>query len=101
MPYKNLKPKEFKAAMDTHQGSVLLDVRTPREVAESSIEGAIAIDFLARDFDQKVKGLDKEVAYYIYCRSGQRSGQACLTMAQLGFKQLSNLEGGILAWNKQ
>lgn len=99
MSYKNLKPKAFKAAISTQEDLVILDVRTPREVAEGHIEGALIIDFLAGGFDEKVKDFNKESTYYIYCRSGNRSGQACQIMAQLGFDKLVNLDGGMLGWN--
>lgn len=99
MTYINMNPQQFKTAIETKKNVVLLDVRTPKEVAENKLEGAIVIDFLTEDFAKKVIELDKEKAYYIYCRSGVRSANACQMMSQLGFKELINLEGGILAWN--
>jgi len=98
MNYKNLNPEAFKKSMSEQQEAVLLDVRTPGEVAEGMIEGAIPIDFFANDFQTQVNALDKNKNYFVYCRSGQRSEQACQIMDQLGFKSLINLEGGILAW---
>lgn len=99
MNYKNLNPESFKKSMEEQDNVVLLDVRTPGEVAQGKIEGSIAIDFFANDFQTKISALDKNKSYFIYCRSGQRSGQACQMMGQLGFESLVNLEGGILAWN--
>lgn len=99
MTYINMSPNQFKTAIETQENAVLLDVRTTREVSEGMIEGATVIDFLAEDFTQRITELDKEKAYYIYCRSGVRSANACQIMSQLGFKELINLEGGILAWN--
>ncbi|WMX16357.1 MULTISPECIES: rhodanese-like domain-containing protein [unclassified Aureispira] len=99
MNYKDLNPEAFKKAMAENDNVVLLDVRTPGEVAQGKIEGAVAIDFFADDFQTQVSALDKDKNYFVYCRSGQRSGQACQLMHQLGFQSLVNLEGGILAWN--
>ncbi|BDS15556.1 rhodanese-like domain-containing protein [Aureispira anguillae] len=99
MNYINMNAQQFKTAIDEDKSAILLDVRTPREVAEGSIEGAKAIDFLAGNFDQKVADFDKDKTYLIYCRSGARSGKACQIMSQLGFTKLVNLEGGILSWN--
>lgn len=96
--YKNLKSDMFKKSMSEQKNVVLLDVRTPAEVAQGIIEGAIAIDFFANDFQAKISALDKDANYFVYCRSGNRSGQACQVMDQLGFKSLVNLEGGILDW---
>lgn len=98
MNYKNLNPETFKKSMSEQENVVLLDVRTPAEVAQGGIEGAIALDFFANDFQTKVSAFDKDKNYFIYCRSGNRSGQACQMMDQLGFKSLVNLDGGMLAW---
>lgn len=65
--------------------SLILDVRTPAEVAEGHLAGALFVDFLADDFKEKVQLLDKSADYIVHCRSGNRSGQAVLIMADLGF----------------
>ncbi len=99
MNYRNLGPTAFQLALDAQDNPCLLDVRTPHEVAAGVIQDPLVIDFLGADFAQKVKALDREKTYCVYCRSGQRSANACQVMANLGFKSLVNLEGGILAWN--
>jgi rhodanese-related sulfurtransferase len=99
MNYKNLRPAPFKEAIKQDKDAIILDVRTAAETEAGVIEGAIVIDFLAGDFDKKIKDFDKNKSYYVYCRSGNRSGKACSIMEQLGFAQLANLEGGMLAWN--
>lgn len=65
--------------------SLILDVRTPTEVAEGHLEGALFVDFMADDFREKVVTLDRSADYIVYCRSGNRSGQAVVIMAELGF----------------
>jgi phage shock protein E len=65
--------------------SLILDVRTPAEVAEAHLEGALFVDFMADDFRDKVVDLDKSADYIVHCRSGNRSGQAVVIMAELGF----------------
>ena len=65
--------------------AVILDVRTPGEVAEGHLEGALFVDFLADDFRDKIVELDKSADYIVHCRSGNRSGQAVAIMADLGF----------------
>lgn len=65
--------------------SLILDVRTPAEVAEGHLAGALFVDFLADDFKEKVQLLDKSADYIVHCRSGNRSGQAVVIMADLGF----------------
>lgn len=90
----------FKAKMQ-EEGVVLLDVRTPQEVAAGKIEGALEIDVLADDFAQKVQALEKDKTYLVYCKAGSRSARACKVMEKAGFKDLYNLKGGYTAWADQ
>ena len=78
---------------------MLIDVRTPAEFASGSIKNAKNIDVLSPDFKKQLNSLDKEKEYFLFCRSGNRSGQGCSTMAEQGFK-VYNLKGGIDAWPK-
>ncbi len=98
MSFENISVEKFSELMkeDNH---VILDVRSPQELAEGSIPGYTMINFFDGDFPEKIEKLDKSKAYLIYCRSGNRSGQACAMMSTKGFQKLYNLEGGIGAWN--
>ena len=78
--------------------TVILDVRTPGEFAGGKIRGARNLDIMSRDFVNQIKNLPKDKTYLVYCRSGNRSGQACGIMADMGFKNLKNLAGGIMRW---
>jgi len=64
---------------------VVIDVRGPDEVAEGAIVGATVLDFNAGEFQAKIGGYDRNAAYLVYCRSGNRSGQAVAIMKELGF----------------
>ncbi|MFZ9726627.1 MAG: rhodanese-like domain-containing protein [Candidatus Limnocylindrus sp.] len=64
---------------------VVIDVRSPAEVAEGAITGATVLDFNAGEFDAKIRDYDRNDAYLVYCRSGNRSGQAVAIMKELGF----------------
>ena len=77
---------------------VILDVRTPEEFAEGHLEGAMMIDFYDGDFAERIGELDPSVPYLIYCRSGNRSGQTVDIMADLGFEDVAEIDGGIQAW---
>ncbi len=72
---------------------VILDVRTAEEFSQSHVEGAVNIDFLKSDFKEKISKFDRNKIYKIYCRSGNRSGQALRVMQGMGFKDLENLGG--------
>lgn len=78
---------------------VILDVRTLEEFSEGHLEGATMIDFYREDFAEQLEGLDRDVPYLVYCRSGNRSGQTAELMAELGFTDVADVDGGILAWN--
>jgi phage shock protein E len=71
-------------------GRVLLDVRTPAEVAQGHLAGAVLIDLQGPDFRAAVAELPRDEAYFVYCRTGNRSGQAIEIMRELGFTDLVN-----------
>ncbi|WP_347924785.1 rhodanese-like domain-containing protein [Pontimicrobium sp. SW4] len=97
----NLTQEEWKQQLASDTNAVILDVRTDAEVSEGMIPNAIQMDiYKGQGFIYKLEELDKTKNYYVYCRSGARSGQACSIMNQLGFKNAYNLAGGILEWNE-
>ena len=95
----NLSETEWVKLHDESEESVILDVRTDDEFSTGYIEGAVNIDFyMGSKFISEIDKLDKSKSYFIYCKSGARSGQTCELMKQKGFKKVYNLEGGILGW---
>lgn len=101
--FKNTKNWEDVDANDFAAGiqqkeAVILDVRTREEFNSGHIPGAKNIDIMGGNFSAQISGLDKEKAYFVYCRSGGRSSSACGAMASQGFTHLFNLRGGIGAW---
>ncbi|MBP0903743.1 rhodanese-like domain-containing protein [Mariniflexile gromovii] len=96
---EDLSQEEWASQLAEDANAVVLDVRTDAEVADGIIPNAIHIDiFKGQGFIDEIEALDKDKNYYVYCRSGNRSGQACAIMDQLGFANAYNLEGGILEW---
>ena len=77
---------------------ILVDIRTPGEVAEGMIAGAKHVDFYDAAFMTKMSALGKDKPIYLYCRSGGRSGQAMAKLKAAGFTKVYHLQGGILAW---
>jgi rhodanese-related sulfurtransferase len=94
----SLDAKGFKESLDTSPDAIILDVRTPPEVAEGIIPGSINIDYNAPDFSEKISGLDKSKPYYVYCMGGVRSSKAADKMKAEGFTNVINLEGGYKSW---
>lgn len=71
-------------------GATVVDVRTPEEYAEGHLDGAINVDWNGADFDAQIAELPKDEAIVVYCRSGNRSGQAMARMQELGFTNITN-----------
>ena len=95
----NLSQKDWSAQLEQDNNSFILDVRTEDECSDGIISGSINIDiYEGQGFIYKVEELDKSKNYYVYCKSGGRSGQACAVMNQLGFENTYNLEGGFMQW---
>ncbi len=95
----DLSQEEWTSQLENDDNAVILDVRTPEEVEEGYIPGAINIDiYLGQEFLDEVEKLDKSKNYYVYCRSGNRSGQACAIMNNVGIENAYNLEGGFMDW---
>ncbi len=97
----NLKPLAFQAKINTTTDAVLLDVRTPEEVRNGYLKGALNFDFKSPQFSILIEGLDKEKPYLVYCASGIRSGKAADLMREKGFKNVYTLEGGLNAWKNE
>lgn len=88
--------KEINHDINNH---VVLDIRPPEEISETGrIKYSQNINFHEDDFANKVRSLNKEKTYFVYCRSGQISFEAMKIMKENGFKKLIMLDGGILAW---
>lgn len=95
----DLTQEEWMEQLEKDANGVILDVRTSDEVEEGSIPNSIQIDiYKGQEFVDELKKLDTSKNYYVYCRSGNRSGQACAIMNSLGFENAYNLMGGILEW---
>ncbi|MEZ4721871.1 MAG: rhodanese-like domain-containing protein [Flavobacteriales bacterium] len=95
---KNVKVEEFKTNLESMENVQLVDVRTPGEWQSGIIEGAHLIDINGSSFKEDVAKLDRSVPVLVYCRSGGRSSSAASIMADMGFTQVYNLQGGITAW---
>ena len=76
------------------EDTVIIDVRTPAEFASGHLEGALNIDVQSPDFAAQIMELDPSGEYFVYCRSGNRSGQAIAQMTQMGFDGNNLTNGG-------
>ncbi|WP_459213010.1 rhodanese-like domain-containing protein [Aquimarina rhabdastrellae] len=96
---ENITQQQWEELIANDENAVILDVRSEEEVEEGHIPNMINIDIRqGQGFLDMVQELDKSKNYYVYCRSGARSAQACALMSQMGFETTYNLLGGILEW---
>jgi rhodanese-related sulfurtransferase len=98
---QSISVDELKARMDSGESVQLLDVREPVEHAEFNIGGRLFPlgQIQAMQTEAIEDWMHEEVV--VYCRSGNRSGQACLILETLGFTGVKNLSGGMLAWKEK
>ena len=97
VPYGPVDP-ETPAALAQDESITVIDVRTPEEYAEGHIVGASLLDFYEPTFADQLAELERDGTYLLYCRSGNRSGQAASIMSGLGFEQVYDLQGGVIAY---
>ena len=96
----NLSQEAWWTKAQEDENAVILDVRTEDECNEGIIPNAITIDiYKGQAFIYQIEALDKSKNYYVYCKAGGRSAQACNIMNQLGFETTYNLLGGMMEWN--
>lgn len=94
-----LSPKAFKEAIEKNPEAIILDVRTPQEYANNKIGNAINVDFNNPNFEQEIQRIPKDKKILIYCQGGSRSAGAAVKMKELGYTNVQELKGGIVAWN--
>ena len=98
---KNITPEEVKKRLDAEEELHLIDVREPHENAAFNIGGILLplgkIQSMQTEEIEDLK--DEEVI--LYCRSGNRSGIAAMTLTTMGFTNTNNLVGGMLAWEEK
>jgi phage shock protein E len=79
--------------------TILIDLRTNDEIARKGmIKNAMHIDFLGTDSEERIKKLDKNKTYLVYCAGGGRSAECAAFMSQWGFNKVINLEKGFDDW---
>jgi len=101
---KDITPQEAFTLIQKNQNNpdfVIIDVRTPEEFGGEHIEQATNINFYSETFRDTLNALDKNKTYLIYCQVGGRSGSALDIMAELNFKEVYNILGGINQWKAE
>ncbi len=95
----DLSQSEWKLKLDSDSNAIILDVRSEDEWNDGIIPNAILNDiYKGQAFIYKLDELDKTKNFYVYCKAGGRSAQACAIMNQMGFENTYNLVGGFSNW---
>ena len=94
----DIQENEVRELVKSNRKVELIDVRTMPEYKMEHINPCRNIDAREKDFTDKVKYLDKEGVYVLYCRTGKRSVKAASELEGLGFKNVFSLKGGIDSW---
>lgn len=97
--HESVSPESFLEKINKTQNAQILDVRTPEEYASGHIDNAKNINWLNNNFVVNAEKLDKSKPIFVYCKSGGRSSKAAAKLAELGFTNIYELQGGILKWN--
>jgi rhodanese-related sulfurtransferase len=97
---KRLDPQTFDKKLKESKEPILIDVRTSGEYSQGHLAKATLIDIYSSDFKSRVSKLDKSKPVFVYCKAGSRSSSAAEVMSGLGFKEIYDLSGGILAWQQ-
>ncbi len=98
---ESVKPDAFEKGMK-QPGVQLLDVRTAKEFSTGHLPDALLADFTKKDeFFHRLESVDKTKPVYIYCLSGGRSTAAAKWMRENGYKEVIELDGGVMAWKQE
>jgi rhodanese-related sulfurtransferase len=95
---ERLSSKEFRKKLAATNDALLLDVRTPEEIAKGYLRSAVFMDFYDSSFKEQVSAIDRDRPVFVYCAIGGRSWDAAKIMQEMGFKKVYDLKGGIIVW---
>ncbi|MBN8663213.1 MAG: rhodanese-like domain-containing protein [Chitinophagales bacterium] len=98
---KLITVEDLKQRIDSGESIHLIDVREPHEHAEFNVGGQLIP--LGKIQSMQLDELEelKQEEIVLYCRSGNRSGQACMILETMGFTNVVNVAGGMLAWQEK
>ena len=90
------KEATFSNYYKNKSSKILIDVRTPEEFKSGQAIEAINIDFYNESFETNLLKISKNKEIYLYCRSGRRSGIASQFLIENGYRNVYNIDGGII-----
>lgn len=94
----SLSVDDFEKKLNENSKVQLIDVRTADEFNQAHLKNALNYDINSNQFETQIASLDKTKPVLVYCLSGGRSSSAAEIMTENGFKELYNMEGGMMKW---
>ena len=91
---------DFDEMIRIDKSSIIIDVRTPEEFNKGHLRNSLNVNWLDENFDENLNIFSKDLPVMVYCLSGGRSSKANERIKSLGFKNVYELDGGILEWRK-
>ncbi len=98
---KHVNAQEASTLLAAMPETIVLDVRTPKEIQGGHIEGAKFANFYDADFAEQLTKLDRQTPYLIHCKGGGRSTKALTTLKELGFTNVTHMDGGLDGWKRE
>lgn len=97
-----MTPKQLKEKLDKEEAVIILDIRESEQRAEGQIyaDDMYAITRGNLEFEILNKVKDKDAVIVTYCRGGSRGALAAQSLKRLGYKNATNLQGGLKGWAK-
>ncbi|MBL7890750.1 MAG: rhodanese-like domain-containing protein [Bacteroidia bacterium] len=99
--YEELMVADYEQKMTNTSDAIIVDVRTNKEYTKSHIQNAINISYFGGDIKKYIDTLDKNKPVFIYCQTQHRSPLTAKIMKKKGFKQVIDLKGGFMKWEKE
>jgi rhodanese-related sulfurtransferase len=96
-----ITPQEVYDAVYKTDEVQLVDVRTKKEFNDGHLSKAQNVCVTDNDFKQKAAKLNKEKPVYVYCKGGGRSARAAAILKEMGFKEIYDMQGGLVNWESQ
>ncbi len=97
---RSISVNEFEKKIQAASEIQLFDVRTPGEYSGGHLKNAVNININSGDFAARVGEFDKTKPVYVYCLSGGRSSAAADRLAEMGFREVYNMDGGMMSWER-
>jgi phage shock protein E len=98
---RDVTPRTAFEALETDPSIVILDIRTPWEFSRGHVEGAINIDFYAKDFADRIMALEPDRTYVMYCQAGGRSHALMRAFSGTNFKDVMHIPAGFSGWRRE